>query len=100
MRVLPARYFGRATGRHRQPTVRPVLLPDMPLITRIPVHGTVLGETELLSGWPEPERAPGAVLDQGFRDCPTCEQTTSGVVHKDGWTCGQCLNPVPAGGAQ
>lgn len=40
-----------------------------------------------------------AVIAQCFDDCPNCEQTTAGVLHKDGWTCGQCLTPVVAGGA-
>ena len=100
MRGLPARYFGRATGRHRQPTVRPVLLPDLPLITRIPVHGTVLGETELLTGLPQPERAPGAVVRQRFADCPLCDRAEAGTVTSDStWRCGHCGTHVLYGGA-
>ncbi|MDX5568453.1 hypothetical protein PYK79_41360 [Streptomyces sp. ID05-04B] len=41
------------------------------------------------------EHAPG-VIRQGFHDCPTCDQTTAGVLTRDGWTCGQCLQPVHA----
>lgn len=97
MRVLPARYFGRATGRHRQP--RPVLLPDAP-ITRIPVMGMVLGERELLSGWPEPEIAHGAVVRQRFVDCPLCDRAEAGTVTSDStWRCGHCGTHVLVGGA-
>ena len=45
------------------------------------------------SAWTEYEHAPG-VIRQGFNDCPTCQQTTAGVLTRDGWTCGQCLQPV------
>jgi hypothetical protein len=41
-----------------------------------------------------PEHAPG-VIRQAFHDCPTCQQTTAGVVTRDGWTCGQCFTPTP-----
>lgn len=37
--------------------------------------------------------APG-VIRQGFHDCPTCAQMTAGVLTRDGWTCGQCLQPA------
>jgi hypothetical protein len=40
-----------------------------------------------------PEHAPG-VIRQAFNDCPACQQTTAGVVTRDGWTCGQCFTPT------
>jgi hypothetical protein len=83
-----------AHGKHR----RPVLLPDEPL-PPVAVRGSVLSEEELLAGWPELVRAPGAVVAQCFDDCPTCKKATAGALTKDGWRCGECLTPVLAGGA-
>lgn len=60
--------------------------------------GTVLDEAsldELLGPWPQP--AYGAAVVQAWRDCPTCDRATAGVVQRDGWWCGECLNP--SGGA-
>lgn len=52
-----------------------------------------------LLGPPSPylefEHAPG-VIRQGFDYCEPCDQTTAGVLTRDGWTCGECL--TPAGG--
>lgn len=38
---------------------------------------------------------PG-VVRQGFDRCEPCDDTTAGVITRDGFTCGQCL--TPAGG--
>lgn len=87
----------RANGRHRMPR----LLPDAPFPAPAePVHHGVLDEAtldDLLGPWPVPAWV-GAVVATCFDDCPTCEQATAGVLHKDGWTRGQCLTPVAAGG--
>lgn len=47
------------------------------------------------------EHAPG-VIRQGFHDCPVCEQTTAGVLTRDGWTCGECFTSTitTTGGSQ
>jgi hypothetical protein len=34
----------------------------------------------------------------GFAYCQPCGCTTAGSWNKDGWLCGQCLTPAPAGG--
>ena len=68
-------------GRHQAPRVRQVL--------------DEASLDELLGPWPQP--AYGAVVVQAWRDCPTCAQTTAGVVQRNGWWCGQCL--TPSGGA-
>ncbi|MFF4834050.1 hypothetical protein [Streptomyces sp. NPDC001315] len=45
---------------------------------------------ELLGSWPQP--AHGAAVVQAWRDCPTCEHATPGVVTETGvWWCGECL---------
>lgn len=31
-----------------------------------------------------------------WRDCPNCGKTSPGVVHADGWMCGECLTTTPA----
>ena len=52
--------------------------------------------TELLgprSAYTDFEHAPG-VIRQGFDDCPHCNETTAGVLTRDGWTCGECLTPT------
>lgn len=91
------RQFVHGGGRHRMP--RPILLPDAPM-TRVPVMGMVLGERELLSGWPEPVLAPGAVVRQRFVDCPLCDRAEAGAVTSDGtWRCGSCGTHVLYGGA-
>lgn len=68
-------------GRHRAPRVRAVL--------------DEASLDELLGPWPQP--VYGAAVPTAWRDCPTCDRATVGVVHKDGWTCGECL--TPSGGA-
>ncbi len=55
-----------------------------------------LPDDELLG--PEPT-APAGVFVQAWDDCPSCRKATAGVLHKDGWTCGECLTVAPAGGA-
>ncbi|HEX2550765.1 MAG TPA: hypothetical protein VHK64_04160 [Nocardioidaceae bacterium] len=45
------------------------------------------------SPYTEFEHAPG-VIRQGFDYCAPCDRTTAGVLTRDGWTCGECLNPV------
>lgn len=84
-----------ATGRHRAGEVLLVHEPGLPVRARGVLEEARL--EELLDGWPE--RVPGAVAATCFDDCPTCERATAGVLHKDGWTCGECFTPVPAGGA-
>lgn len=64
-------------GRHR-PTRRLVSIDDL------------LG--------PEPA-APKGVFVQTWDDCPDCRKATAGVLHKDGWTCGECLGQVAGGSA-
>lgn len=44
------------------------------------------------------EHAPAAFRPK-FGDCPTCGPGRAGSSNKDGWLCGECLTPVPAGGA-
>ncbi|MFE7273002.1 hypothetical protein [Streptomyces sp. NPDC057623] len=43
--------------------------------------------------WPDPAPTPafGVAVTQAWRDCPPCDKATAGVLHKDGWTCGECL---------
>ena len=85
------------TGRHRQ--MQPLLLPDQP-VTPGGAKGSVLAEATLLELVPEaPVVAVGAVVATCFDDCPNCGKATAGVLTKDGWRCGECLTPVPAGGA-
>lgn len=94
LRVL--RQIVAPNGRHRS---RPLLLPDKPWES-VGARGTTLSETELLDGWPELERPELAAVATCFDDCPTCGQATAGVLTKDGWRCGECFTPVPAGGAR
>lgn len=56
---------------------------------------------DLLGPWPQPvpERAHGAAVVQAWDDCEPCGKATAGVLHKDGWTCGECLQTTLAGGA-
>ena len=74
---LPTRYFGRATGRHR------------PKATAVPLS-QLLGPPLHLS-------PVGGVLTQAWDDCGPCGKATAGVLHKDGWTCGECLTATPPG---
>lgn len=55
-----------------------------------------LHDDELLG--PEPT-APAGVFVQAWDDCPDCRKATAGVLHKDGWTCGECLGQVAGGAA-
>ncbi|MEV6833555.1 hypothetical protein AB0N17_03330 [Streptomyces sp. NPDC051133] len=56
---------------------------------------------DLLGPWPPavPERTHGAAVVQSWEDCPHCDKATAGVLHRDGWTCGECLNTVTPEGA-
>ncbi|MFD4968890.1 hypothetical protein [Streptomyces sp. NPDC058424] len=51
---------------------------------------------------PSPQAAPvpphGAVVAQSYDDCPNCAKATAGMLHKAGWTCGECFTSVIAGG--
>jgi ribosomal protein S27AE len=40
---------------------------------------------------PEPTAPAGAVFVTAWEDCKHCAKPTVGVIHKDGWTCGECL---------
>ena len=89
-RALPGK------GQHR---ARPLLLDEEFLTPATPVHGTAADEAtleEFLGPWPVPAWV-GAVVAQCFDDCPKCVRATAGVLTKDGWRCGECLTPKPAG---
>lgn len=75
----------KAHGRHR--AARVAVLDEVAL-------------EELLPPWPQP--AYGAAVAQAWRDCPHCAKATAGVVHRDGWTCGECLasTTTTTGGVQ
>lgn len=46
---------------------------------------------ELLGPWPVP--APGAVVAQAWRWCPSCVRVEPSVLHGDNyWRCGHCLH--------
>lgn len=52
---------------------------------------------ELLGDWPEP--APGALVAQAWRWCPSCVRVEPCVLHADDcWRCGHCLQVTVAGG--
>jgi hypothetical protein len=84
--VSPIRYLRQLVapnGRHRA-----VAAP-----ARVPLE-------DLLGPWPPAsERAHGAAVAQTWDDCPHCDKATAGVLHRDGWTCGECLQTVTVGGA-
>lgn len=40
----------------------------------------------------------GGMFVQAWDDCVPCGRATAGVLHKSGWTCGDCLTSIPAGG--
>lgn len=87
--MSPLRFFRqviarRPLGRHRA-SRRPVLVPL----------------DDLLGPWPPaaPQRAHGAAVVQAWDDCVPCGKATAGVLHRDGWTCGECLTTTLAGGA-
>jgi ribosomal protein S27AE len=68
---LTTRHLIRGKGRHRPaPIAVPVAQLLGPVYPLPPVQG---------------------VLVQAWRDCPPCGKATAGVLHKDGWTCGECL---------
>ncbi len=46
-----------------------------------------------------PTRPVSGVLAQAWKDCTPCGKATAGVLHKDGWTCGECHGQVTGGGA-
>jgi len=56
-----------------------------------------VGLDELLGA---PARFPvpptGGVFVQAWDDCQPCGKATAGVLHKDGWTCGECLHVTDA----
>ncbi|NUP75770.1 MAG: hypothetical protein HOQ07_14165 [Sinomonas sp.] len=95
IRVL--RQIVAPNGRHRPR--RPLLLPDKP-VALVATTGAALDEAELLDTWPMPELVHGAAVATCFDDCPNCDKATAGVLTKDGWRCGECFTPVPAGGAR
>lgn len=79
--AISTRWYVRPLGEHRKPRV-----------------GAVLDETsleDLLPPWPEPDH--GEVVAQEWRDCPRCDNAESCIRHWDGWLCGHCLLPLPAG---
>lgn len=55
---------------------------------------------DLIGPWPEPAPAKpfGAAATQAWQDCPPCSKATAGVVHADGWTCGECLTTTTTQG--
>lgn len=67
-------------GRHRATHPQPAYVP----------LDDLLGPS-----WSEFEPPYGAVVVQRWGACPTCGQDTPGVIHGDGWQCGQCLTIVP-----
>jgi len=77
-RVLPP------TGLHRG--VRAGTLPG-----RVEVSLADLLGPPALAPFPEPP--VHGVITQGWQYCPaaSCRKDTVGVVHADGWTCGECL---------
>lgn len=52
-----------------------------------------------LLGQQTQSRPVGGVFVQTWDDCPRCGKATAGVLHKDGWTCGECLGQVAGGAA-
>ncbi|MFI1165574.1 hypothetical protein ACH4UM_18655 [Streptomyces sp. NPDC020801] len=74
------------TGRHRPAAVASCV--------RVPLE-------DLLGSWEQAVPAPvhGAVVTQAWNDCVPCGKATAGVVHKDGWTCSECLTVTVPGGA-
>jgi hypothetical protein len=82
-----ARWYVRplaGPGRHRMP--KPPLRDVLDEVTL----------QELLPPWPEPETPYGAAVAQGWRWCPNCVRTEPAVLNRHGWTCGHCLEAVPA----
>lgn len=69
------------SGQHRKPPLRAVL--------------DEASLEELLGPWPEP--VCGAAVARAWADCPSCRKATAGVLHKDGWMCGECLGGATGG---
>ncbi|MER5213664.1 hypothetical protein ABT063_24610 [Streptomyces sp. NPDC002838] len=81
---LTTRHLVRGKGRHRA-----VVVPERIEVPLDDLLGTP---------WPEPRPPYGAAVTQTWQDCKPCDKATAGVVHKDGWTCGECLITTPAEG--
>jgi len=45
------------------------------------------------------EHAPAA-FRRAFGDCPNCGPGRPGSSNKDGWLCGECLQPITTGGTR
>ena len=83
-----------ATGTARW-YVRPEHAPGRHRAARwLPSLDVLLGRP---SKFTEFSHAP-APIRSAFGDCPTCGPGRTGSLNKDGWLCGECLQPVPAGG--
>jgi len=80
---LTVRHLFRGKGHHRAPAT--------PTPLHVPLND-LLG-----TPWPEPRRPYGAAVIQAWKDCAPCGKATAGVVHADGWTCGECLTTAGAG---
>ncbi|WP_309049275.1 hypothetical protein [Streptomyces sp.] len=78
------RRIAAPTGRHRRP--RATGTPDR---IQVSLDG-------LLDIWPAPSRPHDAAAVQCWNDCEPCGRATAGIVHADGWTCGECLTTAPA----
>lgn len=74
------RQIVKPIGRHRAPVAKrtEVSLDDL------------LGPS-----WPDRTPPYGAAVTQAWDDCPHCAKATAGVLHADGWTCGECLTTTP-----
>ncbi|MEU9597239.1 hypothetical protein AB0E06_10545 [Streptomyces sp. NPDC048109] len=71
-------------GRHRGPRAG-----HAPERIEVPID-------DLLDGWPTaPSHPPGALGTQCWDDCPHCGHATAGLLHADGFTCGECLTTTP-----
>jgi ribosomal protein S27AE len=68
------------TGRHR-PRRRTVTLNDL------------IGQPSRL-----PSTPAFGVFVQAWDDCEPCGKATAGVLHKDGWMCGECLTSTAVEG--
>lgn len=51
---------------------------------------------DLLGRFPTPPVQ--GVFVQAWEDCKPCGKATAGVLHKDGWTCGECFASTSVGG--
>jgi hypothetical protein len=85
MRLIPARYIGRATGRHRR-TDTVLTLDDL------------LGPPAAYTAVTFPDVPVHGVVTTAWRYCGPCARDTVGVVHRDdSWTCGECVAAVSGG---